>query len=711
MPMPLDNPVILSSTYELREEIGSGGGGVIYKARHLRLNKDVVLKKLKAGTSASLETQRAETDILKSLTHTYLPQLYDFVVEGSDVYTVIDYIPGQSLDKMLAGGQRFSQRDVIKWAGQLCDALNYMHKQKPPILHSDIKPANVMLTPQGDIRLIDFNISLLLGDEGAVAVGRSHGYASPEQYGDFTPSVPRGSMPRVPVTIGSPETELADPAATVFEDNATQLVSGVSVSASGSGSYTSSGKTILDVRSDIYSLGATLYHLLSGERPARSIEKVKPLSSFGLPLSEGVIYIIEKAMSIDPAKRFRTAEEMLRAVRNIHKLDRRWKIQRLGSAVTAVLLIMLFAAGVTAAHTGYNLMGREKVEQYGLAVLNIESAAGAAEIEALFDFAAGLFPDRLDAFRAKALALFRLGQYDEVQAFIEHSLIFLHPDPHNPAEMAKLGDIHYIAGGCYFEYEDYSNAVIRYRATVEYNQDNAEYYRDYAIALARAGDITAAEEILKTVEAMKLSGDSLDLLRGEIAYAKGQYRESAGYFQNTIRLTRDDYVLYRAYRILADSFKRQNDFDAEIALLTEAYTILPPERVNELTERLADAYVRGAAAGGGVSYYQTAAQYFEELLNRGYETFRLRQNLAIVYHQMHDLDAAERVLLAMEADYPQDYRIPMRLAYLYADMQSRIENEHRNYAQTREAFDKAQELYIPRTQNGYTDPEMLMLRN
>lgn len=158
---------IIASTYEIIEKIGSGGGGIVYLGRHLRLEKLVVLKADKRTISAKPEVLRREVDALKDLSHTYIPQVYDFVEQDGVVYTVMDFIEGESLDKPLKRGQRFPQAQVIGWACQLLEALCYLHSRPPHgILHSDIKPANIMLTPQGDIRLIDFNIALALGEEG-----------------------------------------------------------------------------------------------------------------------------------------------------------------------------------------------------------------------------------------------------------------------------------------------------------------------------------------------------------------------------------------------------------------------------------------------------------------------------------------------------------------------------------------------------------------
>lgn len=97
-------PQIIASTYEIMHEIGSGGGGVVFLARHLRLGKLVVLKADKRKLSAKPEALRREVDALKDLSHTYIPQVYDFVEENGTVYTVMDYIDGESLDKPLGRG-------------------------------------------------------------------------------------------------------------------------------------------------------------------------------------------------------------------------------------------------------------------------------------------------------------------------------------------------------------------------------------------------------------------------------------------------------------------------------------------------------------------------------------------------------------------------------------------------------------------------------
>lgn len=344
---------VVASTYEVIREIGSGGGGVVYLARHNRLNKYVVLKVSKRKLATKKDVLRREVDALKNLSHTYIPQVYDFLEEDGRVYTVMDYIEGESLDKPLRRGERFTQAQIVKWSCQLLEALAYLHGRPPHgILHSDVKPANIMLTPEGDIKLIDFNIALALGEDGAVRAGHSPGYASPEHYGfgaeDRDATVPQkngvpagdGQETAFSNNAGEDETATAeqDETATAEQDKTAtagqkqtlrrngsdgSLTPSYSVSAgsrSGS-SYTSCRNVLLDVRSDIYSAGATIYHLLSGVRPDRDAHKVEPLSP--KEVSPALIAIVQKAMAPAPSQRYQTAAEMLYDLERLHSGDQR----------------------------------------------------------------------------------------------------------------------------------------------------------------------------------------------------------------------------------------------------------------------------------------------------------------------------------------------------------------------------------------------------
>ena len=360
---------IIAGLYEIENEIGAGGGGIVYLGRHIRLNKQVVLKADKRKLSADTETLRREVDMLKNLAHTYIPQVYDFVQEGDTVYTVMDYIEGESLDKLLGRGQKITQPQIIKWACQLLAALKYLHSRPPHgILHGDIKPANIMLRPSGDICLIDYNIALALGEDGAVKVGFSKGYASPEHYGaDYVIRNKPAAVFRRTLQLGD-TTERID-------------INGELGYFGGNGTTKSSKGILLDTRSDIYSLGATLYHLISGRKPAQDAREVVPLGTD--ICSPGVSMILQKAMAPQPDKRYKSAEEMLTAFLRLYKTDKRTVRHKRRMVLTGILLSTLFLAGGVSAFIGLNqLKQREKalvLAEYSANALEDGDVAGALE--------------------------------------------------------------------------------------------------------------------------------------------------------------------------------------------------------------------------------------------------------------------------------------------------------------------------------------------
>lgn len=373
-------PQVIAGVYELEKKIGAGGGGVVYLGRHMRLDKPVVLKADKRTLSVGAETLRREVDLLKGLSHTYIPQVYDFVQEDGVVYTVMDYIEGESLDKLIARGQLPAQAELVEWACQLLEALVYLHSRPPyGILHGDIKPANIMRRPGGDMCLIDFNIALALGEDGAVKVGFSRGYASPEHYGaDYLVSHQSAAGVHSQLKGSSffqPRRQREDSGegTLVLGEGAERTVvleTGKSTSPSSTGS-TSQGKGILlDMRSDIYSLGATLYHLISGKKPAQDAREVEPLGKE--VCSEAVSAILRKAMAPQPEERYQTAEEMLTAFRQLHRQDRRAVRHRRRMAATAAVLVCAFLAGGAS-----TLIGMKQLEQRQSALTLAEYSANA----------------------------------------------------------------------------------------------------------------------------------------------------------------------------------------------------------------------------------------------------------------------------------------------------------------------------------------------
>lgn len=376
---------IIDSTYEIIGRLGAGGGGVVYLANHLRLGKKVVLKVDKRSTDTRTDLLRREVDILKELNHTYIPQVYDYFIENGCSYTVMDYIDGESLSKVLEREKKIPQPTVIHWARQLLEALSYLHSPThgdPPrgFIHSDIKPGNIMLRPNGDICLIDYNISLAIGIESVV--GRSPGYSSPEHYGlDYSSGLGTDAADDSTATV----VELQDDDKTEVASESYFRDTSGSEEAKKKSELPSSLKrvTILDARSDIYSLGATLYHLLSGRRPNNDAKLVEPLSSE--EASPQLAAIISRAMNPDPCKRFKTADEMLAAINGLWDNDPRVKHRKKLLISFSAVLALLLAAGGAAVFTGLRQM--ERLETAHVLAARSSQALSDGDVKTALDLA------------------------------------------------------------------------------------------------------------------------------------------------------------------------------------------------------------------------------------------------------------------------------------------------------------------------------------
>lgn len=310
MPYPGE---IIGGTYQIIEEIGTGGVGIIYRAYHLNLRKNVVVKKIKENFAGALEA-RGEVDILKSLHHSNLPQVYDFLQVGNEVYTVMDYIDGHDLKYYLDQGYYFEESLLWQWMTQLCEVLEYLHDHG--ILHLDIKPANIMLTSEGKLYLIDFNISF--SGEVENMSGISPYYASPEQYQNWNAML-YGELQHL---------------------------------------------KSLDESTDIYSLGATFYHLMSGIQPTSQLEYLVPITRYQLEYSPALIAMINKMMSPKKENRYHSTKKILDVIRKAQRTrEEKRTLRMVFWGMTCAVIILLGTMGILFFRGGTNSLDSEQIRQ------------------------------------------------------------------------------------------------------------------------------------------------------------------------------------------------------------------------------------------------------------------------------------------------------------------------------------------------------------
>lgn len=310
--------IVLDGKYEIWKEVGRGGMSVVYLARDNRLNKQWAVKEIKNDGSKSIKTLlkglEREANILKNVDHPVLPRIVDIINQDGTIYVVMDFIEGTTISDRLKKEGAQPQELVIEWGLQLASALDYLHNMKPPVIYRDMKPSNVMIKPEGGVKLIDFGTAKeyeIENNADTTALG-TRGYAAPEQFGD----------------------------------------------AQGRGIYNT------DARTDIYNLGATLYHIVTGMNPCEPPYEIKPIREWNPSLSSGLEKILLKCTQADPNDRYQNCKELMYALEHYNELDdeyRKKNKRKMAAFISASVLAI--AAGVTSL-VGYSGLQKIKMDNY-----------------------------------------------------------------------------------------------------------------------------------------------------------------------------------------------------------------------------------------------------------------------------------------------------------------------------------------------------------
>lgn len=653
----------IANTYEVIAQIGMGNSGIVYKARHRNLDKFVVLKKIKAN-AINIADNRAEADVLKNLKHAYLPQVMDFVEDHGDIYTVMEFISGNSFKQYLDAGTAFPEKSEIIWMKQVAATLCYLHNQKPPIIHSDLKPGNIMLTNSGNVCLIDFNISFSLGGNGFVN-GYTKNYASPEQI-------------------------------RAWKYNQTQP--------------NPSLRKKIDKRSDIYSMGATFYHIVTGSKPmpddngyVQDIWEKKPEMNqlFGA--------VIMKCLEPDLKKRYQRTEDVLYDLQTMAQRSKEYRsLLRKQKIISGVLAGgMILFAGLALA--GYFRIDSEKMARYEDNVAQEEKCIKNGDYDQLDEYyqqAVKLYPGKMDAYLQKALALNRQKEYEDCINFINTNILNSKSVMNDDSE----DSVYYLLGDCYSQLEDYEQAAEYYNSAIEANPENGNYYRDGAIMEAYCGNTDKAQELMETAKEKGLDTIEVNYVDGEIKYSKGDYEDARSIFQKCIEDSDDAYIQMRSYIMEAKCIDKQDDSvdgkKRKMKLLKKAKKELPKENNIGILEELAQTYSDLGNDTGDIDYYQKALSVFEQIQSQGMGNYSTGYNISVLYQNMGDYDSAERELMQLLDNYGEDYKTYKSLAFLEGYRQEQLTKEQRDYSKFKEYYEKAYDLYQSQLSSNANDMEM-----
>ncbi|MDF2558055.1 MAG: serine/threonine protein kinase [Bacillales bacterium] len=261
---------LVDQKYHVIKKIGQGGMSTVFLVQDNRLQKEWALKTIKRSIlkNGEIFTQSllSEVEILKKIEHPSIPRIVDVFEDEHQISIVLDLVTGNSLDQIVEVSGPFTQELTLQVGLQVCDTLNYLHSLQDPIIYRDLKPSNLVLGQNGKIRIVDFGIARVLKKEkveDTICLG-TRGYAAPEQYG-------------------------------------------------GSGQS--------DKRTDVYCLGVTLYHLLTGHNPSSPPYEISPIRKLKPHLSRELEKIILKATKTNPNDRYQDCNELKKALENYKKED------------------------------------------------------------------------------------------------------------------------------------------------------------------------------------------------------------------------------------------------------------------------------------------------------------------------------------------------------------------------------------------------------
>lgn len=489
----------IDNKYEVLKEIGRGGMSTVYLAMDKRLNKQWAVKEIKKvandkNNEIVVQSLLIEANMMKKLDHPSLPRIVDIIDSGKTIYVVMDYIEGESLDKILASSGAQPQDKVIEWAKQLCDVLRYLHSQNPPIIYRDMKPANVMLKPEGTLKVIDFGIAREFKEHNisdTVSLG-TKGYAAPEQFGGM-------------------------------------------------------GQT--DARTDIYCLGVTLYHLVTGQNPSEPPYEMYPIRQWNPALSSGFEAIISKCTQLNPDDRYQSCDELMYALEHYNEMDSSYRKKQKKKLKMFIGALSMSAVMGISGIVFNSLSTSENDKNYDLKV-NISTTTNYYTKIQSYKDAIGLYPYKYDAY-IKMLEAYTdnnlFGQKESTEFLGYYNAAF--SDTNN--ENFKLSDdgcteMNYLAGITYLHMYDVDNensslmsraikaypffeAVMEGKNTSYENYGLAEsyyimckFYKDYMASTAGTKEPTVEiyTELLQSLAVCIENLDKDDKDKGDRPYIK-----------------------------------------------------------------------------------------------------------------------------------------------------------------------------------------------
>ena len=420
---------VIDDKYEILTLIGQGGMSKVYLARDKRLNKQWAVKEIQKkardkNNEVVVQSAIAEANMIKQLDHPSIVRIVDIIDNPDVIYIIEDYIEGETLNTILEENGAQPQELVIEWAMQICEALEYLHTRKPAIIYRDMKPSNVMLKPDGNIKIIDFGIAREYKEQSladTVSLG-TKGYAAPEQFG---------------------------------------------------------GKGQTDARTDVYCLGVTLYHLVTGHSPCDPPYEIYPIRHWNPQLDPGLEAVIEKCTQLNPNDRYQSCAELLYALQHYQENGAAYRAKqkkKLGTFIATAAACLLFAlVGVL----GIFMRIQTNNADYQQNILQAEKASSTEEKLSYYSTAVDIKPLVMDAY----LGMVNAVKDDAIFTTEEETAIKKKLNANVSALRNEEGyaEVAFEVGKVYWYYYDYGktetadNDATRMKSAIQWFEDAVKY--------------------------------------------------------------------------------------------------------------------------------------------------------------------------------------------------------------------------------------------
>ncbi|MDE7430332.1 MAG: serine/threonine protein kinase [Lachnospiraceae bacterium] len=556
---------VIDGKYEILTLIGQGGMSKVYLAMDKRLNKQWAVKEIEKrardkNNEVIIRSAIEEANMIKRLDHPSLPRIVDIIDNGNVIFVIMDYIEGEPLSTILMRNGAQPQELVIEWAKELCGVLDYLHTCNPPIIYRDMKPANVMLKPDGSLKLIDFGIAREFKENklsDTVSLG-TKGYAAPEQFG---------------------------------------------------------GKGQTDARTDVYGLGVTLYHLITGQNPCEPPYELYPIRYWNPGLSAGLEKIILKCTQLNPDDRYQSCAELMYALNHYVEADDayRHKQKRKIKIFAAALLFGFLFLGIGMG-AGF-LKNKINAEDYNSKLIQADIAVSDEEKIKLYIEAVDIKPNKLEAYMGlvetfKADAVFGIEEEITLRQTVNSHIKTLQNNKDYSDLAFEIGKLYWY----YYEYgktEGTDNQLTRMKSAIQWFDDVAEFgdgtkdyykmsiiYRDIGI-FNRDITINVAEgaekgqyekyyfKIKELLGIIEVSPDESEIVKLEL------YRLIMYSIENYVKNFKETGILYEDVQGMYDKVKELTENMSPNAEVTEEIKEEVTRRFEQTQKSIDNAFGKG----------------------------------------------------------------------------------------------------------------------